>query len=50
MACTIEIVDDVNAAIEHIHQHGRHASCNHLDFFISFVSVCTHFLGESINE
>ncbi|PPE00106.1 hypothetical protein GOBAR_DD02896 [Gossypium barbadense] len=25
MACTIEIVDDVQAAINHIHQHGRHA-------------------------
>lgn len=23
-ACTIEIVDDVHAAIDHIHQHGRH--------------------------
>ncbi|KAE8728868.1 Delta-1-pyrroline-5-carboxylate synthase [Hibiscus syriacus] len=26
MACTIEIVDDVHAAIDHIHQHGRHAA------------------------
>ncbi|PPR86781.1 hypothetical protein GOBAR_AA33915 [Gossypium barbadense] len=26
MACTIEIVDDVQAAINHIHQHGRHAT------------------------
>ncbi|OVA15569.1 Aspartate/glutamate/uridylate kinase [Macleaya cordata] len=26
MACTIEIVDDVHAAIDHIHSHGRHAS------------------------
>ncbi|OVA17780.1 Aspartate/glutamate/uridylate kinase [Macleaya cordata] len=24
MACTVEIVDDVHAAIGHIHQHGRH--------------------------
>lgn len=24
MACTIEFVDDVYAAIDHIHQHGRH--------------------------
>lgn len=24
MACTVEIVDDVHAAIDHIHQHGRH--------------------------
>lgn len=28
MACTIEIVDDVYAAIEHIHQHGRYVSKN----------------------
>lgn len=24
MACTIEVVDDVHAAIDHIHRHGRH--------------------------
>ena len=24
MACTVEIVDDEHAAIDHIHQHGRH--------------------------
>ena len=24
LACTIEIVDDVYAAIDHIHRHGRH--------------------------
>ncbi|KAF9591307.1 hypothetical protein IFM89_003619 [Coptis chinensis] len=24
MACTIEVVDDVHAAINHIHRHGRH--------------------------
>ncbi|KAK6145406.1 hypothetical protein DH2020_022226 [Rehmannia glutinosa] len=24
LSCTVEIVDDVNAAIDHIHQHGRH--------------------------
>ncbi|KAF8395170.1 hypothetical protein HHK36_019111 [Tetracentron sinense] len=24
LACTIEIVDDVHAAIDHIHRHGRH--------------------------
>ncbi|RZC93583.1 hypothetical protein C5167_007624 [Papaver somniferum] len=26
MACTIEIVDDIYAAIDHIHCHGRHAN------------------------
>lgn len=26
LACTVEIVDDVHAAIEHIHKHGRHAT------------------------
>lgn len=26
LACTLEIVDDVFAAIDHIHQHGRHAN------------------------
>lgn len=24
LACTVEIVDDMNGAIDHIHQHGRH--------------------------
>ncbi|KAK6227919.1 hypothetical protein SCA6_000259 [Theobroma cacao] len=26
MACTVEIVDDVGAAIDHIHHHGRHVT------------------------
>ena len=26
LACTVEIVDDVHAAIDHIHRHGRHVS------------------------
>lgn len=26
LACTVEFVDDVYAAIDHIHQHGRHVS------------------------
>ena len=26
MACTVEIVDDVYAAINHIHQHGRYVN------------------------
>jgi len=26
MACTVEIVDDEHAAIDHIHQHGRHVN------------------------
>lgn len=25
MACTVEIVDDVLAAVDHIHRHGRYA-------------------------
>ncbi|RZC75983.1 hypothetical protein C5167_000704 [Papaver somniferum] len=29
MACTIEIVDDVYAAIDHIHCHGRHANISY---------------------
>jgi delta-1-pyrroline-5-carboxylate synthetase len=37
MACTIEIVDDVKAAIDHIHQHGRHAGITWISS--SFVSV-----------
>lgn len=24
MACTVEFVDDVHAAIDHIHEHGRY--------------------------
>lgn len=24
LACTVEVVEDVYAAIDHIHQHGRH--------------------------
>ncbi|KAL9255423.1 Delta-1-pyrroline-5-carboxylate synthase-like protein [Drosera capensis] len=27
LSCTVEIVDDVYAAIDHIHQHGRQAFC-----------------------
>ena len=29
MACAIEIVNDVDAAINHIHKHGRHVDVNH---------------------
>lgn len=35
MACTIEIVDDVAAAISHIHSHGRYF------FFSTFVQIRT---------
>lgn len=38
MACTIEIVDDVHAAIGHIHQHGRHVAV----LFRSY--LCSHLL------
>lgn len=33
MACTVEIVDDVRAAIDHIHRHGRQARDVLLLFF-----------------
>lgn len=36
MACTIEIVDDVFAAIDHINQHGRHAEIPQISFLLSF--------------
>lgn len=39
MACTVEIVDDVHAAINHIHQHGRYVNDlfpNHNDFGIFY--------------
>lgn len=32
MSCTIEIVDDVHAAIDHIHKHGRYI-CIHCIVF-----------------
>lgn len=35
LACTLEVVDDVNAAIDHIHQHGRYV--NFWDLFKSSV-------------
>lgn len=34
-ACTIEIVDDVEAAVDHIRKHGRHA------IFVSFRKIYT---------
>lgn len=34
LACTIEIVDDVYAAIDHIHQHGRHVNILFLEKYI----------------
>ncbi|TXG58679.1 hypothetical protein EZV62_016508 [Acer yangbiense] len=43
LACTIEIVDDVHAAIDHIHQHGRHVEISLILFYISLVvSSCSH--------
>ena len=33
MACTVEIVDDVHAAIDHIHRHGRHSLSPLLSLF-----------------
>ncbi|KAK8570635.1 hypothetical protein V6N13_103039 [Hibiscus sabdariffa] len=34
LACTVEIVDDMEAAVDHIHQHGRHA-VSHTDCIIT---------------
>lgn len=36
LACTVEIVDDVFAAIDHIHQHGRQACLFLLDMCFDF--------------
>ncbi|KAK1270327.1 hypothetical protein QJS04_geneDACA007716 [Acorus gramineus] len=33
MACTVEIVDDVRGAIDHIHHHGRHVFSSPLTIF-----------------
>lgn len=40
-ACAIEIVDDVNAAIDHIHKHGRHVGFFNFKvfFYVGLVSV-----------
>lgn len=35
-ACTVEVVDDINAAIDHIHKYGRHVD----SFFSFFVCIC----------
>lgn len=40
MACTVEIVDDVHAAIGHIHQHGRHVEISQTSFYFSSVYFC----------
>ncbi|KHG23088.1 Delta-1-pyrroline-5-carboxylate synthase [Gossypium arboreum] len=34
LACTVEFVDDVGAAIDHIHQHGRHV-ISHTDCIVT---------------
>lgn len=34
MACTVEIVDDVYAAIDHIHRHGRHVFISTVPLFV----------------
>ena len=39
MACTIEIVDDVQAAIDHIHQHGRHVMSLGILILIRFLFI-----------
>lgn len=43
LACTLEIVDDVFAAIDHIHQHGRHANISWWkSTFQILLIVCIH--------
>ena len=37
LTCTLEIVDDVHAAIDHIHTHGRQAT----SFYMLCDSLCT---------
>ncbi|KAJ0027203.1 hypothetical protein Pint_35330 [Pistacia integerrima] len=39
LACTIEIVDDVHAAINHIHQHGRHVIISLTSFYFFFMLI-----------
>ncbi|KAH9672518.1 Delta-1-pyrroline-5-carboxylate synthase 1 [Citrus sinensis] len=39
MVCTVEIVDDVRAAIDHIHQHGRHVEDTILYFLVLFLEM-----------
>ncbi|KAF1898247.1 hypothetical protein Lal_00033013 [Lupinus albus] len=43
LACTIEIVDDVFAAIDHIHQHGRHVwfLCINIIFILYIINIIT---------
>ncbi|EOY18013.1 Pyrroline-5-carboxylate synthetase isoform 5 [Theobroma cacao] len=41
MACTVEIVDDVGAAIDHIHHHGRHVT--HFWQRSLLMSLCVHY-------
>lgn len=41
MACTIEIVDDVYAAIDHIHEHGRYDGTS-LFIYFSFQCLYVH--------
>lgn len=35
LSCTVEVVDDVNDAIDHIHEYGRH-----VDFRIFQIITC----------
>ncbi|GMP23147.1 hypothetical protein CsSME_00000854 [Camellia sinensis var. sinensis] len=43
LACTVEIVDDVYAAIDHIHRHGRH-----VDISNHSLSKCVIFHGQGV--
>ncbi|KAK8588686.1 hypothetical protein V6N12_023110 [Hibiscus sabdariffa] len=39
LACTVEIVDDVEAAIDHIHLHGRHVMSLGILFLLLFIAL-----------
>lgn len=39
LACTVEIVDDVYAAVDHIHQYGRSIHFSYFVFFSLLISV-----------
>lgn len=39
LACTVEIVEDVYAAIDHINQHGRHVGVIQINFIFNFYII-----------
>lgn len=49
LACAVEIVDDVTAAINHIHEHGRYMCFLYFIFSFFPFSFCTdYFLAISL--